>query len=310
MHLNLLIAISLLCWSTWGLFDKKALQGAGHLDVLLFQHCFYLLEVPAGWLLLSYLNHNSWHIRPETWMWAALGTLSSSSATLFYLIAMSRAEASFVLGITAGYPLVVQILAFFYLHEALVPERLFGSVLVGLGVALVGSSAVATTNNVLPTSDEDAEADAAKNKGNHKLVLLMCLLATILWGATGLFDKKALDFDEPLRVYYARAIWDAVLLAVMLLVYRRIKYKIAWGSAVAWKYSTLSAFCLALGTLTYMFAMTMATASYVIVITGCYPLLMYMGAVIFLKEKLSKMRLAGVILVVLGGLLVQNTQSQ
>ncbi len=295
MHLNLLIVISLLCWSTWGLFDKKALDGAGHLDVLLFQHCFYLLEVPVGWLLLSWLHHNSWHVSSETWLWTAFGTLSSSSATLFYLVAMSRAEASFVLGITAGYPLVVQILAFFYLHEALVPERLIGSVLVGAGVALVGSSASKTT-------------DMAKR--NQKLVLLMCLLATVLWGATGLFDKKALDFDEPLRVYYARAVWDAVLLALMLLIYRRIKYKVAWGSGVAWKYSTLSAFCLALGTLTYMFAMTMATASYVIVITGCYPLLMYLGAVIFLKEKLSKMRLAGVVLVVLGGLLVQNTQSQ
>ena len=95
----------------------------------------------------------------------------------------------------------------------------------------------------------------------------------------------------------------------MLLVFRLINYKVAYKSPKAWKYSGFSSICLSLGTLSYMFAMTMATASYVIVITGCYPLLMYLGAVIFLKEKLSKMRLAGVILVVGGGLMVQNTQA-
>jgi len=302
MHLNLLIAISLLCWSTWGLFDKKALDDAGHLDVLLFQHFFYLLEVPLGWLLISWLNHGSWQISSQTWFWTALGTLASSTATLFYLIAMSRAEASFVLGITAGYPLVVQLLAKIFLHEPLVPERLWGSLLVGLGVALIGSTSSAKTGT-------SAESVASKSR-KHKIVLLMCLLATLLWGATGLFDKKALFYDEPFKVFYSRSIWDAVFLAALLVIYRRRGYKIAWSNSTAWKYSSLSAFCLSLGTLTYMFAMTMATASYVIVITGCYPLLMYLGAVIFLKEKLSKMRLAGVIFVVLGGLMVQNTQSQ
>jgi drug/metabolite transporter (DMT)-like permease len=58
-----------------------------------------------------------------------------------------------------------------------------------------------------------------------------------------------------------------------------------------------------------MFAMTMATASYVIVITGCYPLFMYLFAMLFLKEKLDKLRVLGVLLVVLGGLMVQTTQS-
>jgi drug/metabolite transporter (DMT)-like permease len=55
--------------------------------------------------------------------------------------------------------------------------------------------------------------------------------------------------------------------------------------------------------------MTLTTASYVIVITGCYPLIMYIFALMFLKEKLNLIRLAGVILVVAGGGIVQLTQS-
>ncbi len=291
--LNVLIAIALLCWSSWGLFDKKALEGAGHLDVLLFQHIYYLLEVPVGWLILNLLYQGGWTIAPGVWLWTGLGSLSSSGGMLFYLVAMAKAEASFVLGITAAYPLIVQVLAHLFLHEALVPERMVGSLLVGIGVGLVGSSA--------NRKDE--------SKKHHKLVLLMCLLATLLWGITGLFDKKALDLDLPFKIYYARCVWDAAILAVMLLVFRLMNYKVAYKSAKTWKYSGFSSICLSLGTLSYMFAMTMATASYVIVITGCYPLLMYLGAVIFLKEKLSKMRLAGVMLIVVGGLMVQNTQA-
>jgi drug/metabolite transporter (DMT)-like permease len=212
---------------------------------------------------------------------------------LFYLVAMTRAEASFVLGITAAYPLIVQIFAYFFLHEALVPERLLGSLLVGIGVGLVGSSA----------------GSQETSKKHHTTTLLMCLIATLLWGITGLFDKKALSFDLPFKIYYARCVWDAVILVLMLLAFRLINHKVAYKSPKAWKYSGFSSICLSLGTLSYMFAMTMATASYVIVITGCYPLLMYLGALIFLNEKLSKMRLAGVILVVVGGLMVQNTQA-
>ncbi len=292
-ELNVLIAISLLCWSSWGLFDKKALEGAGHLDVLLFQHIYYLLEVPVGWLILNLLFKGGWTVAPAVWLWTALGSLSSSGGMLFYLVAMAKAEASFVLGITAAYPLIVQVLAHLFLHEALVPERMLGSLLVGIGVALVGSSA----------------GHKAARANKHGLVLLMCLLATMLWGVTGLFDKKALELDVPFKIYYARCVWDAAILAVMLLVFRLINYKVAYRNAKAWKYSWFSSICLSLGTLSYMFAMTMATASYVIVITGCYPLLMYLGAVIFLKEKLSKMRLAGVVLIVAGGLMVQNTQA-
>ncbi|CAN5146213.1 hypothetical protein BH11CYA1_BH11CYA1_34410 [soil metagenome] len=291
--LNVLIAIALLSWSSWGLFDKKALEGAGHLDVLLFQHAYYLLEVPLGWLILNWLYQGGWTVAPGVWLWTGFASMSSSGGMLFYLIAMSKAEASFVLGITAAYPLIVQVLAHIFLHDALVPERMIGSLLVGIGVTLVGSS-VNSKNS---------------SQKHYKTVLLTCFMATLLWGVTGLFDKKALAIDLPFKIYYARCVWDAAILAVMLVSFKIINYKVAYKSAKAWKYSGFSSICLSLGTLSYLFAMTMATASYVIVITGCYPLLMYLGAVIFLKEKLSKLRLAGVMLIVAGGLLVQKTQA-
>lgn len=338
LTLNALISVCLLCWSTWGIFDKKALEAARHIDVLIFQHLFYVLEVPLIFLLLGFLYPQGWSISLPVWGWTLLGSGSSSLAMLFYLVAMSRAEASFVLGITAAYPMVVQVFAFFMLHEALVPERVLGSLLIGLGVAFIGSSAEKSEEkpealplngsqavedseyakqeiplvNVPPVSllrqERLARVEAGRKRKNKTQVLALCCLATLAWGMTGLFDKKALLIDAPFKVYFARCAWDAVILAAMLAGAYLMKQKIQWRAPRAWKYSIFSSLCLSLGTIAYMFAMTMASASYIIVITGCYPLFMYLFAILFLKEKLRKARLIGVLLVVGGGLLVQETQ--
>lgn len=310
LQLNLLITVCLICWSTWGLFDKKALESAGHLDVLLFQHIYYLLEVPVVWAILNQVCRSGWQVSPEAWLWTGLGSGVSSAGMLFYLVAMGRAEASFVLGITAAYPLLVQVLAHIFLNEALVNERILGSILVGIGVAIVGSSHKHDHEVLASPDDNQEQIDARKahRKKKHMYILLMCLLATLCWALTGLFDKKAINIDSPLKVYYARCVWDALFMVIMLIIYQAMHYKIAWTAGKAWKFAGLSSLCLSLGTLSYMFAMPMVTASYLIVITGCYPLLMYLFAVIFLKERLSKMRLFGVALVVGGGLMVQATQ--
>lgn len=296
--LNGLIAICLACWSTWGIFDKKALEAARYLDVIVFQHIIYVVEIPIVFWILTLLYPHGWTIDTGVWGWTLLGSLASSIATLIYLIAMSKAEASFVLGITAAYPLVVQVLAQFVLKEDLVPMRILGSILISAGVAFIGS----TDHKQADDLDQDAPV--------HKksVVLLLCLVATLCWGTTGLFDKKSLLLDDAFKVYFARCVWDVLILVCFMATAFILKHKFSWTARRAWKYSFLSSLCLSLGTVAYMFAMTMASASYVIVITGCYPLFMYFCAIFFLKEKIKKSRLIGVTLVVLGGLLVQQTQ--
>jgi drug/metabolite transporter (DMT)-like permease len=294
------VALCLACWSTWGIFDKKALEAAKHLDVLLIQHIIYLIEVPITFAVILYLYH-SWIITPEVWLWTGLAAGVSSLAMLFYLVAMSKAEASYVLGITASYPIFVQFFAWLFLHEPLVGERLLGSICVVMGVALIGLSKQAHR--------QDLQDKTPHERRRHKLfVLLLCALATIFWGLSGLFDKKAVMVGLPFKIYFARCVWDALICLVMYLSYLTIKHKIQFRSAKAWKYSFLSAACLSVGTVSYLFAMKLASLSYVSVITGCYPLFMYLFAIIFLKERISERRITGMGLIVIGGLMVQITQ--
>ena len=125
-----------------------------------------------------------------------------------------------------------------------------------------------------------------------------------------MFDKKAVELAQPLVVFFTRSLFDALTLCVFAIVLKVSRVVISMNSKRTWMYAGFSALCLAIGYLCYLKAMSLSTASYVVVITGCYPLLMYLFALVFLKEQFNTIRFAGVVLVVLGGGLVQLSQAQ
>ncbi|HEY9677152.1 MAG TPA: EamA family transporter [Drouetiella sp.] len=294
MLLNLVIAASIVCYGAWGIFDKKALESSNDRSVLLILYLVGLPEIP----LLYYLCNASvptWHVTGPIALWSGLASITSTLSLFAYLFAMSRAEASYVLGITASYPLVMQFLAFAFLGEKLVVGRLIGSALIGIGVTAVGNS---------------AKHQTAMSQKDRLIVLLCIVFATFGWGVHGLFDKKAVELADPLVIFFTRSLFDAATLIVYVSVLKATKTAVVLNSKKAWLFAAFSAACLGFGYICYLKAMSLATASYVIVITGCYPLLMYIFALIFLKEKFNKIRFLGVVLVVAGGALVQLTQAQ
>jgi uncharacterized membrane protein len=289
---NLLIALTNFSWGVWGIFDKKAVEASEPRNVLLVQ---YFLAFPEVIFLVLYLLTTQHHITADgrVILWAGLGTLTSSVARVAYVVAMSKTEASYVLGITASYPLVVQLLAYLFLGENLVGSRTLGAALIGAGVFAVGYSGKAASTH--PPKEQ-------------RLILICVIAATIGWGIHGLFDKVAVGYAQPLVVMLVRCVFDVFTFTVMSLIFSKQSVHIRSINPDTWKYSTFSALCLMLGYLSYLQAISMLPASYVIAITGCYPLVMYVFALFFLKEKLNMVRLLGVALVVCGGALVQITK--
>lgn len=294
MILNLAVVATIICWGAWGIFDKKALETSTDRDVLLILYLLALPEIPLVFFILN-ATSPGWHLTGPIAFWAGLGSFTSSMSMFAYLFAMSRAEASYVLGITASYPLMMQFLAFAFLGEKLVLSRLIGGALIGIGVAAVGKS---------------AKSQKAQTRKDRIIVLLCIIFATIGWGLHGLFDKKAVELAQPLVVFFTRSLFDALTLCVFAIVLKVSRVVISMNSKRTWMYAGFSALCLAIGYLCYLKAMSLSTASYVVVITGCYPLLMYLFALVFLKEQFNTIRFAGVVLVVLGGGLVQLSQAQ
>lgn len=291
--LNMYIVVSLACWGIWGIFDKKALENASYTDVILRYSAICVVSIPLVFVVLN-TAEPGWHIHPATWGWTCLGALFSTVAVMTYMAALSKTEASFVLGITAAYPMLLQFLAVPMLGEKLVVDRLLGAACIAAGVSAIGFS---------PTKS----APLPEGKERYKLFALMAV-TTLTWGIWGIFDKKALDTATPLEAYFCERVWEiGVLVAVYLWCLCR-KIPISWTEKKSWMYIFMSWLALALGRWTYLSALLISSASYVITITGCYPLLMYFFAIAFLREKFNRMRFFGIILVVLGGVLVQVTR--
>jgi drug/metabolite transporter (DMT)-like permease len=298
MNLNLYVLITIFCWGIWGIADKKALETSTQVEVIVCLYFVTLCVTPAAVLTLSLLSPG-WHLTGGTIFWTGLAALMYGPAIFAYMEAMNRTEASYVLGITASYPLILQFLAAAFLNEPLVAQRLVGALIITLGLAFVGAS-------------QGTGAEAHKGivtKGSPLTLWLLVALATISWGVYGLFDKKALESGTPLEVYVSQRAWDCAALLLMMLVIKLKKHPISLRSRPTWLYCAGSGFALAVGGLCYLHALTLATASYVITITGCYPLLMYLFALLWLKEKFNRRRFTGIALIVAGGIAVQLTQS-
>jgi drug/metabolite transporter (DMT)-like permease len=288
--LNLSILSTLVCWGIWGIFDKKALDLSPQAGVLFRMYVFSALQLPIVALIL-WTSEPTVHIPQQAWNWTLIGAITQFCAEVAYMGALRATEASFVLSLTAAYPLVTQLIAWQILGEPLVTSRVAGAAAIACGVALIGLT---------------GEKHEQKVPAKKRLLLALCIVvATVCWGAWGIFDKKALDYGKALEVWFAQCTWEVIIAVVIaaLLYLRGMRTELS--NRGSWYYSGLSSLSLGVGRFTYLMAMSAASAAYVIAITGCYPMLMYLFALAFLKEKFSKLRLAGIAFVIIGGITVQ-----
>lgn len=340
---NILILTCLLFWGTWGIFDKKALSVVRPEGQLVAVFCFCpilaLMLIPA-----LNLSVPGWHLDSRTITYVALGSLANSIATIAYLVAMSKKDASIIVGATASYPVVAQLLAFLILGEQLVMARLIGCSAVVLGIAAISCSGD-TLKRLFEPKEKDASAyltskfephndsfgspeiknsaTATLEKTDLKVVskissapnpagtiaVIGTAVAICGWAVRGVFDKIAVTTANPLEVYFAKCVCDSVFcvgLLVWFLMYKRMD--IGLTKPKLWPLAFGSAFAAAGGSAAYYMAMSLASASYVIAITGCYPLIMYMLALLILKERFNSFRLAGIVLITIGAIITQTTQ--
>ncbi|HNB25010.1 MAG TPA: EamA family transporter [Candidatus Melainabacteria bacterium] len=310
--LTLQIALTIVAWGLWGIFDKLALARAEPKDVFLVTAILAIPQIPLVLFLLTW-NYGQWHLSSSLIIYASASSVISSLGMALYLDSMKRADSSVVLGMTAAYPLVTQVLGLLIMGEAFSTTRAIGAVFIALGIVVIG-----LTDNLSPmlwqpsTALPPDEKDAAKKKERAKdsgyftgmPVIVTLLLVNLLWGCKGILEKLSLEHGKPLEVYLAETITTLLLLGPVLTFFIWRGYKPALKNKHLWTYTGLSELALAIGGWSYLMALSMAPAGYVVTITSTYPLVMYIIAIFVLKEKLSWMRLAGLACIVCGGMLV------
>jgi len=77
-----------------------------------------------------------WQVANSSWIWLALVFLISS--LIFYLVALSRMELSYVLPLIASNYVLTTLSAWLVLGDRVSPTRWIGTILITCGVMLVG----------------------------------------------------------------------------------------------------------------------------------------------------------------------------
>jgi drug/metabolite transporter (DMT)-like permease len=296
MGLDGLILMALACWGMCGIFEKKALGFGTNFEAILTLLLLNVIQIPIFCTILC-ASHPHWHLTCEGLFWSISLSMTSAIANLAYLRAMSKSDASFVLGSTACYPVVSLIMAAIFLGEKFPMLRLMGAAVVALGVFAVS----------LPIK-QHSEGQRQPIRRLPADVKISVMIAALAWGVSGILGKKAVTVADPLEIAVGRYIFDGVLFVVLWYVFSYQNRAINLQKPGVWKFCSLSAICLALGAWSSLSAMSRLPASYVISITACYPVIMYVLAILLLKEKFSVTRFAGIMLIVLGGIFIQLTR--
>jgi len=188
-------------------------------------------------------------------------------------------------------------MAALFLGETFPILRLMGAAVVALGVFAVS----------MPIKEH--AKNASQSSARLPLdVKISVMIAAFAWGISGILGKKAVTLADPLEIALGRYMFDAVLFVVLWNLFRHQNRPINLRKPKVWKFCTMSATCLALGGWSSLSAMSRLPASYVISITACYPVIMYVLAILLLKEKFSVTRFAGIMLIVVGGIFIQLTR--
>lgn len=323
------IALTIFAWGMWGIFDKLALEKSEPKDVFLVTALLAIPQVPIVMLLLHWFQ-GQWTLSLDIFLLAGASTVVSSIGMALYLDAMKRADTSVVLGLTAGYPLVTQILALIFMGESFSSMRAAGAVLIAIGIVIIGlsdnlSPMIWQPSTALPDKEKDKEKykdkdlnkdgdknrDKDQNSGNKPKgafsglpVFAALIIVNLLWGVKGIFEKLSLGHGTPLEAYLSECITHLLLLGPVLLLFIMQGYKPKLKNRHLWQWTGLSELSLAIGGWSYLVALSMAPAGYVVTITSTYPLVMYVIAIFVLKEKFNWLRVLGMALIVGGGFLI------
>lgn len=123
--------LSLLAWGLWGFFGKVASRSISGEGLLLVSNLGWVATFPI--LFAVYRTHLRLSLGSGDWAWGVLAGVVGNLGSLFFYFALARGEASRVVAITAAYPLVTALCAFFLLGEEFSLQKL-----IGLCFALVG----------------------------------------------------------------------------------------------------------------------------------------------------------------------------
>jgi transporter family protein len=134
--------------------------------------------------------------------------------------------------------------------------------------------------------------------------LLLALLTALCWGLAPLLGKAGLQKTDPLTGLALRTFTVSGILLIILALtghFQGLRELTPRGAVFLALEGVLASL---IGHFAYYFALKYGAASQVVPLASCFPAVAFIGAVLFLHEKVTLPKVSGLGLIVLGALLL------
>jgi drug/metabolite transporter (DMT)-like permease len=208
-----------------------------------------------------------------------------------YLVSQERIGVSYAFPIAMSFPILTYALTITFLGDELVLSRFFGIVVTILGIVLLS---------------REQEDDSKSTEGGTRfdiLGIVLALLTSVLYAVgTTILQVGVTDVD-PIAANFVRVSVGSVAFVPMVAVARLKGMSLPTRRATK-LVAVAGFFGMAIGSLLYVTAVKLAGAAVTSVVASTAPLFAVPVSVFYLKEKLTRMAILGVILTIAGVVLV------
>lgn len=137
--------------------------------------------------------------------------------------------------------------------------------------------------------------------------VIYCVLAGLMWGSSGVFSNLLAPYGfSPLQLTATRGIISGIAVAVYVLIYNRKLFRVTARQFTLFALGGITVFCTAA---LYYVAMRNSSVSTAAVLMNTSPAFVMAFSVIFFREKLTKTKLFGLIVMLTGCMLVSGILS-
>jgi len=127
--------IALVIYGFWGFFPKLATQYISPRSAIIYQ---IIGSIAVALWALNSLNFQL-ETHPKGILYAVLTGMAGFGGTLFFYMAVQKGNVSSVVTLTAMYPVITIMLAYFFLHEPITIKQFIGFGFAGLAIYLMST---------------------------------------------------------------------------------------------------------------------------------------------------------------------------
>ena len=229
---------------------------------------------------------------------AILGTSVMFGAVVgdtVYLWSQERIGVSYALPIAMSFPILTFFLTVVFLGEPLILSRLAGAIIAVIGVITISNEQNRNQNNI--------EVEGEKPSGMDLWGIAGALMTMILYAIGTTLLQVGIEGVDPIAGNLIRMSFGSVAFIPAVAVARRTG--MSWPTGHATKLVIIAGFFgMALGSLLYVIAVSYLGAATMSVVASTAPLFAVPVSVFYLKEKLSRLAVVGIVLTLLGVFMV------